>query len=121
STQRVQFRRDGVVRVFCNIHSSMSAVILVLRTPYMATTKPDGSYSLEDVEPGEYRLHVWHERASPGTLAKLEKTIRINGAPVEEGLIQISESGFLEIPHKNKYERDYPPEPTDSLYPGGRK
>jgi hypothetical protein len=121
STQRVQFRRDGVVRVFCNIHSSMSAVILVLRTPYMAITKADGSYTIAGVEPGEYRFHVWHERASPGTLAKLEKTVRINAAPVEEAIIHISESGYLEIPHRNKYDREYPPEPSDSLYPGGRK
>lgn len=120
-TQRVRFRRDGVVRVFCNIHSSMSAVILVLRTPYIAVTMPDGSYSLTGVEPGEYRFHVWHERASAEALAKFDKTVRIDGAALAEGPIRISESGYLEIPHKNKYGRDYPPEASGSLYPGGRK
>ena len=34
TTQKINFRREGVVRVFCNIHSNMSAVILVTASPY---------------------------------------------------------------------------------------
>ena len=33
TSKSVHFTRPGVVRVFCNIHPSMSAVILVLTTP----------------------------------------------------------------------------------------
>lgn len=120
STQKIQFRRDGVVRVFCNIHASMSAVILVLKTPYIAVTGADGKYSIDGVEPGEYRFHVWHERASTEALSKLEKTVAVRN-PIDLGALRVSESGYLEIPHRNKYDRDYPPEPADSLYPGGRK
>ena len=40
TSRSVQFSRAGIVRVFCNIHSSMSAVIVVLPTPYFATTAP---------------------------------------------------------------------------------
>ncbi|MEP6961949.1 MAG: hypothetical protein ABI995_07720, partial [Acidobacteriota bacterium] len=39
SSRSVRFGRTGIVRVFCNIHASMSAVIVVLNTPYYATTQ----------------------------------------------------------------------------------
>src|SRR6185295_18656305 len=38
TSQRVPFTRSGIVRVFCNIHANMSAVIVVLNTPYFVTT-----------------------------------------------------------------------------------
>src|SRR5712691_12524908 len=53
TSQKVRFTREGVVRVFCNIHPTMSAVIVVAPTPYIAISKKDGSYSIEGVEPGE--------------------------------------------------------------------
>ena len=44
TSRKVTFRREGVVRVFCNIHPNMSAVILVLRTAYFAVTRADGTW-----------------------------------------------------------------------------
>jgi hypothetical protein len=36
--------------------------------------------------------------------------------------LTISESGYLPIPHKNKFGRDYPPAPDEGgLYPSIRK
>jgi hypothetical protein len=36
--------------------------------------------------------------------------------------ITISESGYLPIPHKNKFGKDYPPVPDDgTVYPAVRK
>src|SRR4051812_26785156 len=60
-SRSVRFVRPGVVRVFCNIHPSMSAVILVLSTPYFTKTGRDGSYSL-DLPPGTYDMSIFHER-----------------------------------------------------------
>ena len=36
TTRSVRFARPGVVRVFCNIHASMSALIVVVASPYFA-------------------------------------------------------------------------------------
>lgn len=121
STQKVQFRREGIVRVFCNIHSSMSAVIAVLRTPYFAVSGADGRFAIPGVEPGEYRLKIWHERAAANILSQLERVVHVEQAGLEEPPIRISELGFLETPHRNKFDREYGPEPSDSLYPGGKK
>ena len=49
TSRSVRFSRPGVVRVFCNIHASMSAVIAVLATPYFDTSKRDGKFEIRDV------------------------------------------------------------------------
>ncbi|MDX2149231.1 MAG: hypothetical protein SFV54_00730 [Bryobacteraceae bacterium] len=121
TSQKVTFRREGVVRVFCNIHSTMSAVIVVLRTPYFAVSGADGAIRIGDVPPGEYRLHVFHERADAELLNRLGSKVTVGDGGAEAPAIRISEAGFLSMPHKNKYGNDYPPEPNDAVYPGGRK
>lgn len=107
SSRSILFRREGVVRVFCNIHPSMSAVIVVLKSPYFAVSGKDGAFSIPDVPAGSYRLHVFHERATEQTLDALSKTMDIPARSLEIPSIRVSESGFLVLPHKNKYGKDY--------------
>ena len=57
----VRFDRPGVVRVFCDIHSHMSAFILVFAHRYFAVTEPDGSYRIDRVPAGSYNLVAWNE------------------------------------------------------------
>jgi plastocyanin len=124
-TQKVVFRREGIVRVFCNIHSTMSAVIAVLNTPHFAVTAADGSFELPGVAPGEYLLHVWHERSTEATLHALARKVTVTAEPVNGAaqirlpVIRISEQGYLPVPHKNKYGLEYPREPERGPYPGG--
>lgn len=117
TTRTVKFRRAGVVRVFCNIHASMSAVIVVLATPYYAVSGPDGTYQIENVPPGDYRLTVFHERATPGVLAGLARRVTVGDAPLALPGLTISEAGYLAIPHKNKYGHEYGAESGVPLYP----
>ena len=106
--QKVRFRQPGIVRVFCNIHPAMSAVIVVLNTPYMAVSNLDGSFHIGEVEPGEYRLDVFHERATDQTLSALTRNLTIGNDPVLLPPLEISESGYIQTPHKNKYGKEYP-------------
>jgi plastocyanin len=115
TTRSQIFRREGVVRVFCNIHPTMSAVIVVLKSPYFATSAKNGGFEIANVPPGSYREHVFHERATEETLEALTRTVEVGGGPLELPAIQISESGYLQVPHKNKFGKDYPPA-TDSGY-----
>jgi plastocyanin len=57
-----QFTKTGVVKVYCHIHSQMSATILVLDHPYFTTPTADGQFTLPNVPPGDYTLVGWHER-----------------------------------------------------------
>jgi plastocyanin len=60
-SKSVRFDRPGVVRVFCDIHSHMSAFILVFAHRYFAATDADGNYRLEGVPPGTYMVAVWND------------------------------------------------------------
>ena len=60
----VKFDRPGIVRVFCDIHSHMSAFILVFAHRYFALSDSDGSYRLENVPPGTYTVVAWNESAA---------------------------------------------------------
>ena len=60
-SRSVRFDRPGVVRVFCEIHSHMSAFILVFAHRYFATTDAEGHYRIAGIPPGEYRLVVWYD------------------------------------------------------------
>jgi plastocyanin len=122
STRAVYFKREGIVRVFCNIHSTMSAVIVVLATPYFDTTDRGGAFEVRDVPPGDYDMRIFHERASDETLRQLNQRISVPAAGLELPAIAISESGYLPIPHKNKFGQEYRPEPDDhTIYPAVRK
>lgn len=60
-SKAVRFDRPGIVRVFCDIHSHMSAFILVFAHRYFAVTDADGRYRIDNVPPGTYAVSLWNE------------------------------------------------------------
>ena len=56
----VTFDKPGVVKIYCEVHKWMRAAVLVLENPYYAEVAADGSYRIDDVPPGRYRVAVWH-------------------------------------------------------------
>ncbi len=121
SSKSITFARPGIVRVFCNIHQTMSAVIVVVKTPWYAVTNARGAFEMAGVPPGDYRLHFFHERATADELKAVERTVTVENAGLILPSIRISEAGYLPAPHKNKFGADYPPVPDDHVYPGVRK
>jgi len=114
TTRSILFRKEGVVRIFCNIHPAMSAVIVVLKSPYFTKSAKNGSFTIADVPPGSYRLRVFHERATQQTLDNLTRTVDVPSGTLDLPKITVSESGYLLLPHKNKYGKDYPPADSGS-------
>ncbi len=77
----VTFDKAGTVQVFCDIHSHMSAFILVLNNPEFVQPDADGTFTLDDVPPGKYTIHAWHERfsAAPQTITVVAgETVTVN-------------------------------------------
>ena len=62
-SKAIRFDRPGIVRVFCDIHSHMSAFILVFAHRYFAVTDEEGLYRIESVPPGTYTVMTWSESA----------------------------------------------------------
>jgi plastocyanin len=60
-SRSVRFDHPGMVRVFCEIHSHMSAFVLVFAHRFFDTTDDAGRYRIEGVPPGRYTLAVWNE------------------------------------------------------------
>ena len=55
----VTFDQAGTVRVFCEVHEHMRAIVLVVDTPYFTVTDEVGRFELSDIPPGDYTLNVW--------------------------------------------------------------
>ncbi len=63
--KQTTFDKEGKVVLLCNVHTEMSAFIVILPNPYFAKTGNDGSFTITDIPPGEYTLKTWHEKKRP--------------------------------------------------------
>jgi len=120
TSRTVHFTRIGIVHVFCNIHPIMSAIVVVLRHPWFAVSDVAGSFSLPEVPPGDYSLHVYHERAAERVLQTLTRKLSVPASSMTLPPLEISETGYVQTLHKNKYGQDYPPVAGDDHGYGGR-
>ena len=60
-SERVKFDKAGVVRVFCDIHSHMSAFVLVFNHPFHTNVDEEGRYEIDNIPPGTYTVIAWQE------------------------------------------------------------
>lgn len=83
-SKAVRFDQPGIVRVFCEIHSHMSAFILVFGHRFFTTTDADGRYRLDGIPPGRYAVVAWNEgtRGEPKGI-----TIPDEGGVIEADLV----------------------------------
>lgn len=100
----VTLQHPGLVRVFCNVHPRMVALVLVMGTHHYAQPGADGSFTINGVGPGSYRLHVWHERAP----TEVVKEVTVGPEGLADQVVTLNARGFRWQPHKNKFGKDYP-------------
>jgi plastocyanin len=98
------FTSPAAYRVFCNIHPQMTALIVVVPTPFVTLADGAGRYTL-DLPPGRYRLTALSDRAAAVT-ADITSIAGAVAAPE----LQLDESRFISVAHKNKHGQDYPAE-----------
>lgn len=51
---------DGVITFKCDIHKWMNSSGVVTDHPYFAVTGTDGTFKLDKLPPGKYKLEAWH-------------------------------------------------------------
>jgi plastocyanin len=56
------FDKVGVVQLFCNIHPSMRAIILVTPNSFFTRADANGHFELKGMPPGNYELVAWSDR-----------------------------------------------------------
>jgi len=98
--KEVTFDAAGVVRVFCNVHHSMVAYVVVVETPFYTMAAVDGGFALDGLPAGPGKLMVWQEQAEPREVA-----------------VQLPRPGSLEVrleldkprvpQHQNKFGKPY--------------
>ncbi|HEV8631208.1 MAG TPA: hypothetical protein VGV61_12900 [Thermoanaerobaculia bacterium] len=104
--KEVTFKEPGLVRVFCNVHMSMAAYVLVLDTPYSTSPDNRGGFTLSGLPAGPGTLSVWHER---GEMQRQAVTLPVT-APLRVALPVTKPR----VPrHLNKFGKAYS---TDSAY-----
>jgi len=52
----------GIIELHCDIHPQMNAFIVSLETPHFSRAHADGTYRLENLPPGRYRIHAFMPR-----------------------------------------------------------
>jgi plastocyanin len=80
----VLFDKAGVVKIGCNIHDWMAAVILVVPTPFYAVTNEAGEFTVSGLPSGTLPLAAWHELSQ----TKVEETIQRIG--VEQDMVGVT-------------------------------
>ena len=60
-SRSVTLNHPGVVRIYCSIHESMRAVVLVAPSPWHAIGDASGAFEILDVPPGDYQITTFNE------------------------------------------------------------
>lgn len=68
----VLFDKPGIVKIGCNIHDWMSAIIFVAPTPYFALSDETGHFTFPQLPAGTYSLAAWHELSQ----IKVDETVQ---------------------------------------------
>ncbi len=62
SSKRMRFQKPGVYSFSCDAgHIWMSAFVVAVEHPYFAVTDEKGTFKIENVPPGTYKVKMWHE------------------------------------------------------------
>jgi hypothetical protein len=67
----------GLVHISCDAHPWMRAFVVATDHPYHAVTDAYGSYQIDDVPAGTYKVRVWHELLGSSLTGVSEQVVRV--------------------------------------------
>lgn len=95
------FPTPGVVDVYCNIHPEMAATILVLPNRHHTHTAPDGTFRLDGVPPGTWKVFAYARRATSPAVAN------VTVVAGQDATVDLAVTRGTEPAHLNKYGEKY--------------
>ena len=100
-TREVNFPTPGLVDVYCNIHETMFANVLVLPNRAFALVDEKGHFLIRDVPPGRYPIHAWGRNIEP-----FESEVTVVAGKPASLLLTVSPRVFNPA-HLDKFGRPY--------------
>jgi plastocyanin len=89
----------GVVDIFCNLHSRMTASVLVVPSALYAKVGPDGRFKIDNVPLGNHRLVAWTPNGAP-----VQQAVEVGAGGGEASFtVEVAEKAT----HTNKYGQPY--------------
>jgi plastocyanin len=84
------FTRPGLVDIYCNMHSKMSAEVLVVPNHLYASVQPNGAFKLARVPEGRRKVVAWGPGAEPVSVwvevsAKAPAEVKLSLVPRKKG------------------------------------
>jgi hypothetical protein len=61
-TTRTFTTQEVMIPIRCDVHGWMRAYIGVVDHPYFSVSQEDGTFTIENLPPGDYVLEAWHEQ-----------------------------------------------------------
>ncbi|CAM2068574.1 hypothetical protein SCOR_24605 [Sulfidibacter corallicola] len=96
------FTHEGLVRIYCNVHHSMSALLYVIDNPWYTYADSRGRFELPPLPEGEYTVAAVHHLAG---MVRRKVVIRAGETPDLE--LKMSVRSFRIKPHLNKDGKPY--------------
>lgn len=108
ASRAMTFENPGLVRIYCNIHPQMAAVLVVIDGAIWAQAAANGTAVLANVPAGRATVRAWDEKGGDFTAA-----VDVPESGAVPLAISLDGSQWRETGHKNKYGKDYPPPDDD--------
>lgn len=86
--QPVVFDRTGIAVLGCNIHDAMAAWVVIVDSPWFATTDAQGRARLPSVPAGSHQLRTWHPDFPVGVPARAQ-ALAVPGAPQMSTVVKL--------------------------------
>lgn len=77
--QKISPIRSSQIKAECEAHDFMHAWMFAAENPYYSVTKSDGSFKIDQVPPGNYKLKAWHP-----ILGTIEREVNVSAKREEQ-------------------------------------
>ena len=88
ASERQKFEKTEDFAIKCDIHPWMSSYVVVTDAARFGTTDANGTFKLEGLPPGEYKVEYWHETLGKGK----SESIQVEAGATANAEIKIGEA-----------------------------